>query len=82
MDNIKTVFLPDNKDKEKSKRKITNTQEWENNVNNLDKDKQLELINQIINKDNEKNDTLHVLIKKGIQIKIQGYKNQDVKKKI
>ena len=82
MDNIKTVFLSDNKNKEKSKRKVTNTQEWENNVNNLDKDKQLELLNQITNKDNEKNDTIHALIKKGIQTKIQGYKNQDVKKKI
>ena len=82
MDNIKTVFLPDNKNKEKSKRKITNTQEWESNVDNLKVDNQVELLKQMMNKDNEKNDTLHVLIKKGIQTKIQGYKNQDVKKKI
>ena len=68
--------------KKKVNEKLQMFSEWENNVNNLDKDKQLELLNQIINKDNEKNDTLHVLIKKGIQTKIQGYKNQDIKKKI
>ena len=85
MDEIKKVVLPiaDKKSKETGKRKVVNTKQWENNITNINTTNQIDLLKQVINKNNDNNDnSLSILIEKGIQTKIYGYKNQDVKKKV
>ena len=81
MDEIKKVVLPnaDKKSKEAGKRKIVTTEQWENNIDIINTTNPMDLLKQVTNKNNN---SLSILIEKGIQTKIHGYKNQDMKKKI
>ena len=80
MDEIKKVVLPnaDKKSKETGKRKIVSTEQWENNIDIINTTNPMDLLKQVTNKNNN---SLSILIEKGIQTKIHGYKNQDMKKK-
>ena len=84
MENIKKVFLPEinNKSKEKGKRKVASTQEWEINADYINVQNQNELLQQIRNNNILSDNSLKILIEKAIQVKIQGYRSQDVKKKL
>jgi len=81
MDEIKKVVLPnaDKKSKEAGKRKIVTTEQWENNIDIINTTNPMDLLKQVAKKNNN---SLSILIEKGIQTKIHGYKNQDMKKKI
>tara|TARA_B100000424_G_scaffold137946_1_gene104682 strand:+ start:4027 stop:4548 length:522 start_codon:yes stop_codon:yes gene_type:complete len=81
MSNIKQIILPNlenNKNKKTTnKRKIVNTELWETNIENID---QFELIKNL--KTDKELNNAEKLVQKNIITKIQGYKNQDIKKKI
>lgn len=83
MSNIKQIILSDlenNGSKITNKRKIVNTVLWENNIGNINEINQIELIENLKNEKQINN--LQGLVQKNIIAKIQGYKNQDQKKKI
>jgi hypothetical protein len=84
MSNIKEIILPSlekkTNNKVTNKRKIVNTKIWENSIENINEMNPIELIEQLKN-EGKVNDT-QKLIHKNIITKIQGYKNQDKKKKI
>ena len=84
MDNIKKVLLPETnrKSKDKGKRKVASTKEWELNAYCINIHNQNELLQQIINDQSSSDNSLKKLLEKGIQTKIQGYRSQDVKKKL
>ena len=84
MSNIKEIILPSlekkNNSKVTNKRKIVNTEIWENCIESINDMDSFDLIVQLKN-EGKVNDT-QKLIHKNIVTKIQGYKNQDKKKKI
>ena len=83
MSNIKQIILSDLENKGSkitNKRKIVNTLLWENNIENINDINQLELIENL--KNGKQINNLQGLVQKNIITKIQGYKNQDQKKKI
>ena len=82
MDNIKKVLLPETNRKSKEKRKIATTKKWELNADCINIHNQNELLQQIINDQSSSDNSLKNLLEKGIQKKIQGYRSQDVKKKL
>ena len=62
MDEIKKVVLPtaDKKSKETGKRKVVNTKQWENNITSINTSNQIDLLKQVINKNNEdKRETIY-----------------------
>ncbi len=77
MSNIKQIILSNTKNE---KRKIVNSESWEKNIRNINYERQIEILRNIGTEEN--NMEIEKLIKKNILTKIQGYKNQDQKKKI
>lgn len=84
MSNIKQIILPNLESNENkkiiNKRKIVNSELWETNVENIDDINEVELIKNL--KSEKQTNNIQKLVQKNIVTKIQGYKNQDQKKKI
>ena len=84
MSNIKQIILPnlENNGNKKiiNKRKIVNSELWEKNVENIEDINEVELIKNL--KSEKQTNNIQRLVHKNIVTKIQGYKNQDQKKKI
>lgn len=84
MSNIKQIILPNLESNENkkiiNKRKIVNSELWETNVENIDDINEVELIKNL--KSEKQMNNIQKIVQKNIVTKIQGYKNQDQKKKI
>ena len=77
MSNIKQIILSNTKNE---KRKIVNSESWEKNIQNINYERQIEILRNIGSEEN--NMEVEKIIKNNILTKIRGYKNQDQKKKI
>ena len=76
MSNIKQIILSNTKNE---KRKIVNSESWEKNIQNINYERQIEILRNIGSEEN--NMEVEKIIKNNILTKIRGYKNQDQKKK-
>jgi len=85
MSNIKEIILPqvENKENKKviNKRKVVNSKFWENNITNMSDNEEFELIEKLKSEQTGTNN-MQKFVQKNIITKIQGYKNQDKKKKL